>query len=487
MRRCRSAKNAVMREEFDLSLSEIDALFDGATELAKREIGLTQRGPVFEAAPSAATISELLSAERELPLEGEPIESLLASCASLLAHGRRTGPTFFGYVLSPAAPVGVAADLIASATNQNVTSWRSAPGATELEHISIRWLGQFVGFADDAQGILLSGGSAANLTALWCALRAGTTPEADRHSLVVYASSEAHFSVSKAASVLGVAVNTVGDERLDPSALGEAITADRANDRQPFCVVATAGTTATGAVDPLEEIARVAGTHGLWLHVDGAYGGPAAAVLAQSHLFAGIDLADSLCIDAHKWLYAPLDCGALLLKPGSRPPFSPSDDHGDYVRVLSTEQAAEDFAFWDHGLELSRRFRALKLWMIFRYYGARRLAASIAEDIAMAHYMAELVGESHELELLAGPSLSICCFRHRPPGLTTEQLDGHNERLLKALQRDGSVYLSNANVGGRFALRACITNFRTTRHDIDRAIEVVQTLGRQVLEDRPRI
>lgn len=304
--------------------------------------------------------------------------------------------------------------------------------------------------------------------------------------MVVYTSEDAHFSVSKAAAVLGVAISHIpvdADRRLDTSALAEVIAADTASGRQPFCVIATAGSTATGAIDPLRDIASLARERDLWLHVDGAYGAPAAAVQSQRHRFAGLELADSLCIDAHKWLYAPLDCGALLLKQGAAG-FSPEPDRREYVRVLGADQA-EQFAFWDHGLELSRRFRALKLWMIFRYHGARKIAAAIAEDIEMAAYMAAEIRRSDDLELLTEPSLSICCFRHRPPELDEPELDSHNERLLGVLQREGSVYLSNANVSGRFALRACITNFRTTPRDVDRTLEVVRALGRQLLRTSP--
>jgi glutamate/tyrosine decarboxylase-like PLP-dependent enzyme len=264
--------------------------------------------------------------------------------------------------------------------------------------------------------------------------------------------------------------------------LREVIAADSVSGRQPFCVVATAGTTATGAIDPVGEIASLAREWGLWLHVDGAYGAPAAAVPSQRRLFTGLQLADSLCIDAHKWLYAPLDCGALLLRQGAAQ-FSLESDR-EYVRVLAANPA-EQFVFWDHGLELSRRFRALKLWMIFRYHGARKIAAAIAEDIEMAAYMAAEIRRSDDLELLTEPSLSICCFRHRPPELDEPELDSHNERLLGVLQREGSVYLSNANVSGRFALRACITNFRTTPRDVDRTLEVVRALGRQLLRTSP--
>jgi glutamate/tyrosine decarboxylase-like PLP-dependent enzyme len=455
----------------DLADEELDALLAGASAIAAREIRATRTGPIYAEPPSSERLEALFDSDAELPLDGEPLGDLLENCGAVLAAGRRTAPAFFGYVFSPPSPVGVAADLLASAADQNVTSWRSAPAATHVERITLRWLGQLVGFAPDAAGVLVSGGSMANLTALLVALRARSQPDADRRLLTVYMSEDTHFSVAKAAAAIGVAPRTVAGD-----ALREAIGADRRAGRQPFCLVGNAGTTATGAVDRLDALATLAEEEGLWLHVDGAYGALAAADPAHRHLFSGMDRADSLSMDAHKWLYVPVDCGVLLLRDAEagRNAFGAQD--ASFVRVLADE-AAESYAFWDDGLELSRRFRALKLWMTLRYYGARRIAAAIAEDIAMASYMADQVRDADDLELLAPPSLSICCFRHAPPGVAPAALNEHNELLLKALQHDGRAYLSNATIAGQFALRACITNFRTTRADIDRTLTLVRELG----------
>jgi aromatic-L-amino-acid/L-tryptophan decarboxylase len=463
----------------DLTAEDFRALLAGVTALAEQEVAAAQSGPVFGRPPSAVEVDRMVGADRALPADGESVEDLLAACATVLAAGRRTTPTFFGYVQSPPAPVGVAADLLASAADQNLTSWRSGPAAAAVEHQTLRWLGEFVGFDEAATGILVSGGSAANLTALLVALRAVTGPDDDRRTMRVYASAETHFSVAKAARALGVGLAPVavdGDRRLDPAALRTAIASDRAAGLLPICVVANAGTTSTGAVDPLDAVATIAADAGVWLHVDGAYGAPAAADPACRQLFAGLHRADSLCIDAHKWLYAPVDCSALLVHDATATARTFGAGAGDYVRILAT-QPTETFAFWDHGLELSRRFRALKLWATLRFHGARRLAAAIGEDIRLAAHLAELVAAAEDFELLAGPGLSICCFRHAPPHVDEPALDAHNERILQALQRDGRVYLSNATIDGRFALRACITNFRTTRADVERVLAVVRELA----------
>jgi aromatic-L-amino-acid/L-tryptophan decarboxylase len=462
----------------DLSDSELRALLDEAARLAADYLaGLPER-PILEYASSAERARRIHGDNTELPLDGEPISDVLAAVRRVVANSRHTGPGFFGYVLAPAAPIGVAGDLIASALNQNLVAWRSAPGAVEVEHVVVRWLGQLVGFADAAHGLLTSGGSLANLSALFVALRARAGSEDDRRRLVVYAGKEIHFSITKAADILGVAVHAVesdGERRVDPEALRARVAADRDAGLTPICVAASAGTVATGAVDPLDAIADVASEHGLWFHVDGAYGALAAADPASRPLFAGLERADSLSLDPHKWLAAPVDCGCLLLRDAEASRAAFAAGAGDYVQVFESEPA-ETFAFWDHGPELTRRFRALKVWMILSHHGARAIGAAIAQDISLARHLADCVREAPDFELLAPPGLSICCFRHVPEALRGDEaaLDAHNARVMTAIQRGGRAYVSNATVDGRFALRACIVNFRTTAEDVEVLLELAR-------------
>lgn len=462
------------------------------------------------------------------PAEPVPLEQLFEDCRAVFDASRNhSSPRMFGYVASPAAPVGAYAALLSAALNQNVTAWRSAPAATEIEQTVVRWLAELIGYAGAADdnladgdaarenaargcgGLLTSGGSMANLLALHVAHRftSGRARELSDRGLwradapaTLYVSDQVHLSIPKAADLLGLGreqVRVVASDaefRMDVRALAAMIETDRRAGLLPFCVVASAGTVATGAVDELAGVARVAREAGLWFHVDGAYGALAALDERRRALFAGLELADSVSLDPHKWLYAPLDCGCLILRDPARARLAFGASEGDYIKVYEREEA-EAFAFWDYGMELSRPFRAFKVWMMLRYYGARRVARCIAEDNALADYMGELVNASEEFELLAPVTLSICCFRHVPTDArralesavddeeretVNVRLDRFNERIMHRVQRGGEAYLSNASLRGRFALRACVTNFRTTRADVRATLDAVRRAAEEV-------
>jgi glutamate/tyrosine decarboxylase-like PLP-dependent enzyme len=258
---------------------------------------------------------------------------------------------------------------------------------------------------------------------------------------------------------------------------------------RPFCVVASAGTVNTGAIDPLKEVAAVARDFDLWFHIDGAYGAPGILDQTKAPLFEGLELADSVSLDPHKWLYVPVDAGCLLFRDEASVRSAFSTDEADYIKVhgLAEEEA---FAYWDYGVELSRRFRALKVWLTLRYYGVQRIATAISEDLALAEYLGKVVSAADDFELMAPVELSICCFRYVLPEIRKRieratdaqlveirsELDALNERILAAIQKSGRAYVSNATINGHFALRACITNFRTTKADIDETVEVVRSI-----------
>jgi glutamate/tyrosine decarboxylase-like PLP-dependent enzyme len=423
------------------------------------------------------------------PAAATPFPELLGTLREVVEEYSRHNahPRFFGYVSSPGNPVNTIGSMIAAALNINVTCWRSGPAAAEMELLTIRWLKEMLGFPQTAAGLLVSGGSMANFAGIAAARSAKAPHDVVREGvhgaaarMRLYASEEAHFSIRKAAALLGIGganvrvVRTDAGLRMDVRHLTELVREDRATGHLPFCVVASAGTAGTGAIDPIGAIADFARAHDLWLHVDGAYGGIAALAPSARQSLASIGDADSLSLDPHKWLYLPVGCGCVLYRDpaAARAAFS---ENADYTRVIGLEDD-ETFAFWDYGPELSRPFRALDLWLLVKSVGTTALSAAIDENIACARYFAELVDASEEFEMLAPVDLSIFCFRYRPKNFTGD-LDQLNENLMVALQRGGSSYVSNAKVHGKFALRGCVLNYRTTRADMERLLQDLRALA----------
>ena len=433
------------------------------------------------------TTSEVLRnrLKEPLPREGTDFAALLETLDDVVVRFTRHNahPRFFGYISSPGTPVTAVGSMLAAALNINVTCWRSSPAATELEHVTIGWLKEMLGYADNSAGLLVSGGSMANFAAM-AAARSAKAPGNIVHEgvaaagrrMCAYVSDEGHFSIRKAAGMLGLGersvrlVRTNERQQIDVAHLEELIGDDRAAGHLPFLVVANAGTTATGAFDPIGEVADVARRHDLWLHVDAAYGGFAALAASARPLFGRIAEADSVALDPHKWLYLPVGCGCVLYKDAAAARAAFSHD-ADYTRPIGLERN-EAFAFWDYGPELSRPFRALDLWLLIKYAGAARLAEAVERNIACARYFEELVRASDDCEMLAS-GLSIFCFRYAPKGYA-DDLNKLNERILVELQRGGSSYLSNATVRGQFALRGCVINYRTTKQDMEILLEDVR-------------
>jgi aromatic-L-amino-acid/L-tryptophan decarboxylase len=435
--------------------------------------------------------------ESALPIEGSSFDQLLSTFTEAIVPLSRHNahPRMFGYVQSPGTAIAAVADLLASALNANLTAWRSAPAAVELERLTLDWIKQIVGLNADADGLFVSGGSMANLAALAAARAARVPALGTDRAFCIYASEEAHHSIAKAAALLGIGsdnVRTIAVDdrfkiRLDD--LVKRISADRSAGHIPLCVVANAGTVATGAFDSLLEVGEVARRFNLWMHVDASYGGFAVLAPTARSLFHGIAQADSVALDPHKWLYLPVDCGCIFYRDPetARAAFAHT---AEYTKVLDL-QDDEAFAFWDYGPELSRRFRALKVWMLLKGVGTRALGGAIENDLNCARHLEKLVQSSDDFEMLAPVELSIFCFRYCPAkyrtvlatadeaerGRLNAKLDEINERLLVALQRDGSSYLSNAKVHGRFALRGCVMNYRTTLRDMEILLDDVRRVA----------
>ena len=432
---------------------------------------------------SAAELSAQLA--ESIPASPQDVEAIMRDFARVVDGARHNGhPRMFGYVQSSGSFAGVIGDLLASALNQNVTSWRSAPSATTIERQVIDWLKQMAGFDASGSGILLSGGSFANFAGLAVALRNCSDVDINQLGVAalpgrprIYASKMTHMSIGKAAAMLGIGREAIvpiavdDNHRMDPHALDRQIAADKAAGFLPVCVIATAGDVNTGAIDPIGAIADAcsADRHDVWLHVDGSYGALAARSRHVGAGMAALSHVDSMSLDPHKWLYAPLDVGCLLVREqrALRDAFAVS---ADYINVVADRDMSE-FAYWDHGPELSRRFRALKIWFMLKIHGAQAIQDAIDSNIAVARHLAALVEESDDFELAAPAPLSIVCFRYKAGD------DDFNKRLMVEVQRDGDSYLSNATINGRFALRACIVNFRTTTADAGRLLATIRRVA----------
>jgi glutamate/tyrosine decarboxylase-like PLP-dependent enzyme len=454
--------------------AECKEVFQRVAQLALEYLSSIDRRPGFPDISGSKT--EALFCE-SLPEKGIG-SNALDDLAAVVDASRPCGPRFFGYVLGSGEPVAAAADLLASVLNQNVTAWRSAPSATTIERTVVGWLAEAIGCAGFS-GSLTGGGSAANLMALAMAREARLPAnEIGVRPGTIYASEQVHMSIPKAVALLGI-----GRERLRLIAcdenfqirtelLREAIERDIRSQLTPIAIVGSAGTVGTGSIDPMLELAVIARESGAWFHVDGAYG--ALAAIAEPGLFAGMELADSISLDPHKWLYQPLDCGCLLYRDSTAAQRAFSHT-GDYAKVLQDEPV-ESFAFFEESIELSRRFRALKLWLSLRYHGLANFREAIRNDLAMAQHLAHLISAEPELELLGPVPLSAVCFRYR----ANVDADMLNQKILQGVIRRGRVFLSNAGIHGSFALRACIVNHRTTRADVEQVVSEVTAVGREL-------
>jgi aromatic-L-amino-acid/L-tryptophan decarboxylase len=445
-------------------------------------------GPVYQPLPR-----ELAGAMRRAGWaeHGATADALLAEFAAQIApypfgNGH---PRFAAWVNSPPHPLGVLAESLAAAMNPSVAGGNHA--AVHVEHQVIRWFAELLGWPAGFSGQLVSGGSAATLTALAvarhrAAARAGLDDRADgvqtaQGRFVLYAGTESHSCVAKAAELLGIGsahiqvVPSDARRRMRPADLDRLVRADHAAGKQAVAVVATAGTTNTGAVDPLRDIAAVCARHGLWLHVDAAYGGPAIMLLpGYAAALSALAQADSIAVDAHKWLYAPVDAGLLLVRDGA----AARDTFSLVPPYLRTDGDADGPGgppwFAEYGLEQTRPFRALKVWLQLRHLGQAGYRRLISHDMAMAARLRRSLARSADFEVLAS-GLSVVCFRHRPPGLAGTELDAHNQAVLRAVQLGGQAFLAGTKVDGQFAIRACIVNPGTTAAGIDAIITDIRT------------
>ena len=438
---------------------------------------------------SPAEIRAALEAERTLPKHGANADELLNRAATLMFDHScfNAHPRFWGYVTSSAAPIGILGELLAAAANPNCGAWLLSPMASEIEAQSIRWIAEMIGYPVDCGGLFVSGGNMANIVCFLAARQAKGGSDlrskgVEGKRLRAYCSKETHTWIQKAADIAGMGTDSVrwiaADEkmRIDLDALRSQIRADLAAGDQPFMVIGNAGTVSTGAMDPLPELAAICREFDLWFHIDGAYGGFAAVCPDAPPEFAGLGAADSIAVDPHKWLYAPIEAGCAMVRDIAklRDAFS---YHPAYYHF-----GVEAINYFDLGPQNSRGFRALKVWLALQQAGRDGYAQMISDDMRLSRAMFDRIAAYKQLEALT-QGLSITTFRFVPPDLERDNGDVEsylnvlNREVLTRLQQSGQAYLSNAVINGKYALRACIVNFRTSMEDVEALLPIVVRIG----------
>ncbi|MFW6202248.1 MAG: pyridoxal phosphate-dependent decarboxylase family protein [Gemmatimonadota bacterium] len=445
--------------------------------------------PAWRAVPE----SSRRAIDRPLPREGVGEEAAYAAFAEhVLAYPYgNIHPRHWGWVNGTGTTFGAFAELLAAAMNSNC--WGGEHAAARVEARVLDWLKELVGYSAEASGLLLSGGSEANLVGLAAARDARAGGDVGRDGVfglserpVAYCSTETHNSVLKSASLLGfgaagVRALPVDDAyRMDVDALRRAIAEDRASGRRPVCVIGTAGTVNTGAIDPLEALADLCAEEGLWLHVDGAFGAVAALSPALRPLLAGMERADSLAFDLHKWLYMPIEAAVVLVRDRAdhRRPFASA---AGYLTRMERGIASGEHFYSDLGPQLTRGFRAAKAWLSFVAHGTDRYARLVEQNVRQARRLEALVADEPKLELPAPVPLNVVCLRYAPEGLDDDEaLDSLNRELLMRLQESGEAAPSGTAVRGRFALRCAFTNHRTRDSDLQRFVRASVRIGDEI-------
>ncbi len=401
-------------------------------------------------------------------------------------------PKMFAYVMAGGTQVSILAELLATTINQNIGKWHLAPVLTEMEKQVSKWGAQFIGYDPNAAGVLVSGGSAANLTGLTVARNVYFQDKQIQQKGVfgmkpftVYASIETHNCVDKSIDILGIGtdqyrkipVNT--DFTINIPQLKAQIDQDVKDGFDPFCLIGNAGTVNTGAIDPLDELAAIAREHNMWYHIDGAYGALAAGTDLVKEHYKGIEKADSVALDFHKWLYQPFEAGCTLVRDYKQ--FNQT--YFKKASYLATDQEDNGrLDFNEHQFQLSRNGKALKIWMSFKAYGADRLKAMIEKDIHLTRYLAQEVEKSTDFELSSDPLLGITCFRFKGDleSHEVEKIDKLNQLMIPALEEDRRVFITGTRLGDRSVIRACLINHRMQLQHVDHLISVLREVGQQV-------
>lgn len=478
--------------DVDLKPDEFRKVSKATMDMLEEFFGSIRSTRVFPGTKSSE-IQKLLS--EPLPIKPQdPVKIIKDVGTKVIPNSTLMGsPRYYGFVMGSGSMMSVFGDAIAAALNQNVGGWKPAPAATELEKVVIRWFAEMVGFDPNCGGILTSGGTMANVTALATALhdKAGydivneglQSPNRKGMFTLYMSDHEGHSSVVKAAQLLGLGRKSVRlvksneDFAMDTKNLEELVRRDAAEGNVPFCVVGQVGSINVGVVDPLREISRICHRHNLWFHADGACGAFGRIIPRKKALFDGLELADSITLDPHKWLFISYECGAVLVRDPERLR-NAFTLHAPYLRgILPTEYTGQDYH--EYGPQMSRGFRALKVWMTLKQIGVERYRKLLERDVALAEYLDQLVRRSKDFEPLCKPVLQMYCFRFNPASskLSETELNKLNQMIVDETQLTGKAFLMTTSIRGKTAIRFSITNHRTTKADIKLTFDTIRDIA----------
>ena len=483
-----------MTSTLDYSSEELQQVLQKTTELVLDQyarLGEQKGFHAFEPKEVASWFNEALPQEASDPLALLDVvkEKVLDTATGNL------GPNMYAYVMAGGNQISTIADFLTSTINQNATKWHLGHAMTEIEKRVVAWTAEMIGYTPEAGGVMVSGGSAATLTGLTVARNVffrehklnqkglfGCKP------FTLYCSSETHNSTDKSVALLGIGTDQLrripadSEFKMNLSALEAQIQADINDGYTPFCIVGNAGTVNTGAIDDLQALARIAKQYGMWFHVDGAYGGLIASLDEMKHLYAGIELADSVALDFHKWLYQPFEIGCTLVRSWGalRESYFKQADYLD----TSLEDSNHRLEFNEHYFQLSRNAKAFKVWMSLKAYGFKQIQNMMRKDLDLTRYLEKQIQASTDFELLTQSDLAIACFRYLGPDpnreLDEDAIAELNQSLIPALETDGRVFITGTRLKGKFVIRACIINHRKSEASIDYLLDVIRDVGRKL-------
>jgi glutamate/tyrosine decarboxylase-like PLP-dependent enzyme len=471
----------------DFEPSRFKALIEQSADIINHWYGSHLRNAPIYNNHTPAEIQALF--DEPLPGKGSEAEELLETIQTKVfeTSNFNPSPNYYGYISGGGNQAAILAEILRNALNQNNLKWHSAPANSEIEKIVIRWICDFIGYPLNAAGVLVSGGSVANflnlavMRKIKCPVDMANDGMYNAPIMTVYVSEQGHSSIDKGMDMLGLGkkylrkIPVDQDFRIDLDLLEAAIIQDKQQGFLPSCIVGIAGTTNTGSVDPLRALGELAQKHNLWYIIDGAYGLPGAGTSLVGDQFDGLELADSILLNPHKWFFVPFEVACVIVKNKThlQSTFSMVPD---YLRGGKEQSDREDLM--DLNLQLTKDFKALKVWMTFKAYGADKLRSAIENDCLLARYAKETIDESTDFELLAPVPLSIVCFRYIGSGsYTNDRIDAINNRLLQLIEEDGRIFFAGTKINGQTSLRINLTNHRRTSGDIDFLFKVLRELG----------